>query len=401
MKASKLTRPDGKVARLRASCDACNESKVRCSQAKPTCARCEKQNITCAYGLSRRSHKDAPRIGTQPTTVPESSESTGDASSQSAVCPPSPCRAIDNATQSTSETSDGICNKDTFDMMADSLSSFRPNMGLYNPQVFDAIDNTLDLHTGFHQVEDMLDGYDFLDQCLSLPAPGHTANEDPNTELEATSSQRNNHHQSATESPSHHKCSCTSHLMKQLVSLPLAFENQATLSFDVQLSELKLAVNVAKACMGCSCTLHDDMAMLMISILIGRVIQGFEKTLSIIQPMANTESLNAPSGPGRPGHAPTLSWGTLQIEADEEDELKQHMWLLQFKKFRPVLNQFNTYIGRLGGTYGFGDSAQVKAYQCIHMWLAQKMDNVNHQYKAQEKCVGQLDRLDTVNQVAR
>ncbi|KGO64720.1 hypothetical protein PITC_052650 [Penicillium italicum] len=316
--------------------------------------------------------------------MPESSESTGDASSPSAVCPPSPCRGRDDSTRPTSVRSDGICNMDTVDTMVDSLSSFRPNMGLYNPQVFGVIDNTIDLHTGFDQVKDMLDGYDFLDQCLSLPARGHTASKDPNAELEATNSQRNNYHHAAAESPSHLKCSCTSHLMKQLASMPLAFENQANPSFDVQLSELKLAVNVSKACMGCSCTLHDDMAMLMISILIGRVIQGFEKTLSIIRPMANAENFNASNGPGGPGHAPTLSWGTLQIEADEEDELKQHMWLLQFRKFRPVLNQFNAYIGRLAGTYGFGDSAQVKAYQCLHMWLAQKMDNVNNQYKAQE-----------------
>ncbi|KAK0728739.1 hypothetical protein B0T26DRAFT_699193 [Lasiosphaeria miniovina] len=33
---------DGKTIRLRASCNACNESKVRCSQHKPTCARCER-----------------------------------------------------------------------------------------------------------------------------------------------------------------------------------------------------------------------------------------------------------------------------------------------------------------------------------------------------------------------
>ncbi|OAG00261.1 uncharacterized protein CC84DRAFT_1102724, partial [Paraphaeosphaeria sporulosa] len=44
---------DGKAAKLRASCDACNESKVRCSQTKPSCTRCQKQRIICVYGLSR------------------------------------------------------------------------------------------------------------------------------------------------------------------------------------------------------------------------------------------------------------------------------------------------------------------------------------------------------------
>ena len=54
---------DGKAAKLRASCDTCNESKVRCSQTKPSCTRCQKQGVVCVYGLSRRSHKSAPRVG--------------------------------------------------------------------------------------------------------------------------------------------------------------------------------------------------------------------------------------------------------------------------------------------------------------------------------------------------
>ncbi|KAK7228253.1 hypothetical protein V2G26_000423 [Clonostachys chloroleuca] len=48
--------------KLRASCNACHESKVRCTQTKPTCVRCERNGVVCIYGLSRRSHKDAPRI---------------------------------------------------------------------------------------------------------------------------------------------------------------------------------------------------------------------------------------------------------------------------------------------------------------------------------------------------
>ncbi|KAJ5952074.1 transcriptional regulator family: Fungal Specific TF [Penicillium vulpinum] len=298
--------------------------------------------------------------------------------------------------------SNGLFHKVNLDSMADSLlQSFRPNMGLYNPQLFDSVDNSMNLHTAFDPMdEDILDGYDFLNQCLNIPVSGHAGHTDPDIELDSTSSQNHHHPHAASDKSSHHTCSCASHLMKQLVSMPLAFENREHSSFDVQLSELKMAVKLSKACMGCSCTLQDDMAMLMISILIGRVIQGFEKTLAIIRPVSNASSFSTPSGLGGPGHAPKLSWGTLEIDADEEDELKQHMWLLQFRKFRLVLNQFNTYIGRLGGNHGVGDSAQVMAYQCIHMWLAQKVDNVNNLYQAQEG-YERIDRLDSVDQVER
>ncbi|ROV97047.1 hypothetical protein VSDG_04191 [Cytospora chrysosperma] len=74
---------DGKTIRLRASCNACNESKVRCSQSKPTCARCGRNGIDCVYGLSRRTHKDAPPISMLPSSSqrprgPSRSSSNGD-----------------------------------------------------------------------------------------------------------------------------------------------------------------------------------------------------------------------------------------------------------------------------------------------------------------------------------
>ncbi|KAI0393707.1 hypothetical protein F5Y17DRAFT_431000 [Xylariaceae sp. FL0594] len=54
---------DGKLVKLRAACDGCNESKVRCSQTRPSCVRCMRQGVPCVYGLSRRSHRKAPRVG--------------------------------------------------------------------------------------------------------------------------------------------------------------------------------------------------------------------------------------------------------------------------------------------------------------------------------------------------
>ena len=43
--------------KLRASCDACNQTKVKCSKEKPSCRRCEAHKIQCAYGLSLRAGK--------------------------------------------------------------------------------------------------------------------------------------------------------------------------------------------------------------------------------------------------------------------------------------------------------------------------------------------------------
>jgi hypothetical protein len=61
---------DGKTVRLRVSCNARNESKVRCSQHKPTYARGRRNGTECIYGLSRRTHKNAPSISMPPSQRP-------------------------------------------------------------------------------------------------------------------------------------------------------------------------------------------------------------------------------------------------------------------------------------------------------------------------------------------
>ena len=46
-----------KRLKLRASCDACAASKIRCSKEHPTCARCSTNKSQCVYGVSRKHGK--------------------------------------------------------------------------------------------------------------------------------------------------------------------------------------------------------------------------------------------------------------------------------------------------------------------------------------------------------
>jgi len=43
--------------KLRASCDSCAASKVKCSKDHPVCARCSANNLQCVYGISRKHGK--------------------------------------------------------------------------------------------------------------------------------------------------------------------------------------------------------------------------------------------------------------------------------------------------------------------------------------------------------
>lgn len=102
---------EGKTIRLRASCNACNEAKVRCSQRKPNCVRCERNGVECVYGLSRRTHRDAPPISATPSTSQRSrgqprssSSSKAPSTSNSNTCNPE-SSAYDGNTETSPERS--------------------------------------------------------------------------------------------------------------------------------------------------------------------------------------------------------------------------------------------------------------------------------------------------------
>ncbi len=128
-----------------------------------------------------------------------------------------------------------------------------------------------------------------------------------------------------------------------------------------------------------------------ISALIGQVLQGFESllakaSLSGGSLYSSNTSESSHGGKVNTTAAPRLSWGVLQIEPDEEDELKQHLWRLQFRKLENVLKQFSASVDRLRNAQGqgSGNSAHVMACQCIHMWLVQKAEAVKNRYLSQD-----------------
>lgn len=73
--------------RVRKSCDACQEAKVKCSQKKPSCGRCERQGQPCTYSPQRRIGR--PRKRASPASLGISGHSVmGEASGGSGGASP-------------------------------------------------------------------------------------------------------------------------------------------------------------------------------------------------------------------------------------------------------------------------------------------------------------------------
>ncbi|KAJ5273700.1 hypothetical protein N7478_008825 [Penicillium angulare] len=51
--------------KVRSTCNACQQAKIRCSHEKPSCRRCQKHNLDCIYSVSRRLGRPAKKRGSR------------------------------------------------------------------------------------------------------------------------------------------------------------------------------------------------------------------------------------------------------------------------------------------------------------------------------------------------
>ncbi|KAF9893655.1 hypothetical protein FE257_010967 [Aspergillus nanangensis] len=65
--------PLPKSVKVRSTCNACQQAKIRCSHEKPSCRRCQKQNIPCIYSMSRRLGRPAKKRDPQQDNNPQQS----------------------------------------------------------------------------------------------------------------------------------------------------------------------------------------------------------------------------------------------------------------------------------------------------------------------------------------
>ncbi|KUI59481.1 Sterigmatocystin biosynthesis regulatory protein [Cytospora mali] len=57
-------------SKLRSSCDACGQAKIKCDRGQPSCARCVAQGVTCVYGVSRKAGKPPRKRPAAPSSLP-------------------------------------------------------------------------------------------------------------------------------------------------------------------------------------------------------------------------------------------------------------------------------------------------------------------------------------------
>ncbi|KAI0199293.1 hypothetical protein F4808DRAFT_471597 [Astrocystis sublimbata] len=361
------------TSKYRASCDSCNEAKVRCSQEKPTCARCQKSQRTCIYGLSRRSHRSANRPGASNHEQQEKQQQKQQQNidqwqhpeQQQPMSTPSSnaTNTQTNGTQSPIDIGDNIHVTPWMSLLAfpenTSLDSgIGANLFSGSPSLVNTVlqDQNGGLDLG-------LSASDFSDMGLEIPSGMDLTLSTPSGE----------------SALGNEGSGCrTSRFMLKLASTAVPLFGQGY-PLDVQLSHLKTALTFAEESLRLSRTDCDDIVPLIISTLVCSIIKGFEKSLEALNEPgeADTESPNIATT-----QQPQFSWGALRIDDSTELALlKRHMWLVQFQRVGAVLQGMQDRTkGMKHEQMDQAIAQQILVSNHMHMWLEQRAHNVKQKF---------------------
>ncbi|CAH0054699.1 unnamed protein product [Clonostachys solani] len=207
------------------------------------------------------------------------------------------------------------------------------------------------------------------------------------------------------------ECSCSPEAVPELARTSPLFnrgKNQR-LSLDIELSQIKRAIIGCEASVNCQSHAADpNMAMLM-GVMIGGIIDGFEKLLANDDPPAaddrdlQSTSCTPVAAQSADGHIqvaagnsgksksadqdstmaePRLTWGVLQLEDDYEADLRLRLCDLYFRRLEVLLKHFSQSVrffrdGQDDQAASVRSSAaQVMACDYMRIWLEQKAETV-------------------------
>ena len=400
--------------RLRASCNACNESKVRCSQRKPTCTRCERNGTECIYGLSRRTHKDAP-----PISIPPSQR--GVRSSQPERHSRVPSNG-DTRTSTSTNSNSAINSATRFNdcaMPDESAEAQIDNVNLLADYMFPMATET----DPMHGAAQLMDFSSLVTDSTSTTAvtPGHysttrTEYANPKPRVLGSLFGANHDGEATTMGTSwalsgEGQCTCHAGVMELLGLMRRgSSSNEQRPSLDAQLPKLNRCIVSSETSMACAHGREDSepIHILAIAMLIGYVIDDLKMLAHESSPrrssspssttaaqMATLENAErgskSMSGMVATPSSTSMSlgslietqpsWGLLELEEQDEMDLRQRLYLLSFRKLERVLSQLNVCLrdlqnARAGLPDPMRHTAFVIACDYTRQWLEKKAAGV-------------------------
>ncbi|KAK8102049.1 hypothetical protein PG984_015195 [Apiospora sp. TS-2023a] len=393
----------GNFTKLRSSCDACSELKVRCGRDKPECARCVRRGNRCVYGRSRRSHRDAPKVGDSKLSssgAKKSPEVLLDhiKSHLSPVRANTPAGISDEEPRGDTDTLGSFCD-----------AAIRNDIGLGGQ---DTIGTTLE--AGLYLEDSCLlsplnTPSDFDAYFSSTLASSATPDNLPLTEsgdgilIQPTESET--HRGPATSVFG--VCGCMTRAAHQIALISCDIPGAGQAWFHEQLSRIRQATIAAEDCISCHCVSYDDSIVCTMSptnisinrclhktdvttppvtvcLLLGRIL----RSLSNLVPCASdhqyyvsgTETATSRSSTS-PSTGTATTWSlTHPGPGDEEDPTQEHLALLQSRKLQAVMEKLGSSVRQLAMAPGPNSSTCAIASMFIQLWLVPGEDALKSRF---------------------
>ena len=409
----------GKPPKFRASCDSCSASKIRCSQTRPSCARCIKTGVPCVYGISQRSGKRSAgsyyarkqpaafQLPTPPGSDAESLKSTDSA------------QFTDASISTPVDLSD---NSDFPDLLQQQFKTepfdqiFLPNNDL------DCQDTSL--YFGLQSVF----GSDDAQVLSQQHQPGHLSHQSPEVSMHSNANE--SIHSSRTVStpnfyaedllgypdipnsylkqddnlehfcystpsvdcsaratncqslllPTVEDCRCNEFMITQLSSLPVLLGSERC-NIDMELAQFQKAIRLCTSALACTCAGKDYTSVLTIAMLVARIISVFERSS---QSRGFEEDANSTDYFNRNGATGLARCSSFMYQMDQEDEnsLKEKVWWLQAQKVESLLAGFRRLIRKVKHQELCPDVTQGAAWEKLHLLLDRKVQAVKTEWVA-------------------
>jgi hypothetical protein len=180
-------------------------------------------------------------------------------------------------------------------------------------------------------------------------------------------------------------CSCHLGVTELLASMRGGISIDQQMSLDAQLAKLKRCIVSSEMSMACAHGREESepIHIMAIAMLIGYVIDDFKLLANEAALCTTTMSLCG-------SHEPRLSWGVLELEEDDEMDLRHRLYLLSFRKLEKLLTQLTLYLRDLHNTWASlpdpsRHMAFVIACDYTRLWLEKKAEDVKRCFSVPSK----------------
>ncbi|MCJ1419188.1 hypothetical protein MMC32_005541 [Xylographa parallela] len=369
--------------KLRASCNACNQAKVKCSKSRPTCTRCAKHGEECVYSVSLRAGKrpahrersdarsrsskqsfmnslDARAKERTPSNRPAVQGITSSSRLQSPIHSPVEARhawMIEPATAMDLIPMDGDMYLNTVDYEDPSLMNTSVFFDISECSQPSNLQNSAEIESFQENWYHCAEAFDpHVPDPINIPP--YAYHERQQSSHTASTSSFDSPIQTPTTPTCSSTCGCFRTILETLSSLYI-FSSFPNLTFDVALARNKEAVSLCLAALECNCAAEASFGLLYIS-LIAKILSIYQSSCGVWSDQSSSST------------SARITLGVYNLDREDEERIKMILVRMELRKVETLVAKV-----REKACQGDGES-EIQAFDALVRFLDGKLRAVSN-----------------------